>query len=80
MIMRQKYNKKLIPPNIWRIFSSLFSVIKSKNDEPRGELSLLKLSRGEDASSALAKERRGKSRATSSLYCYAEPKMLFSVS
>ena len=25
MILRQKYNKKLIPPNIWRIFSS-FSV------------------------------------------------------
>ena len=55
-------------------------VIKSKSDEPRGELSLLKLSRGEDASSALAKERRGESRATSSLDCYAEPRKFFSVS
>ena len=39
------------------------SSAKLKSDEPRGELSLLKLSRGEDASSALAKERRESSSA-----------------
>ena len=41
---------------------------------------MLKLSRGEDASSVLAKERRGESRATSSLDCYAEARKLFNVS
>ena len=34
MILRQKYNKKLIPPNIWRIFSS-FSVCNQVKERRR---------------------------------------------